>query len=224
MYLDKFWRLLITISTLFALTLSVNSQEVYSQNFDDFGDGDTDLGDGSTINGDAASIQGGRLQLTRDGEALGFSSFSVPPIEGSSQGFTITFDYELFDSTGANDPADGFSINYGDAVLGELGSAEEGMNANQATENVSFEVDTWQNGDTEQGVNISGLSGGVNLGELAFTNGTILDDGQTVSGTMEISWDPSLGASFKTTGLNTDADFENVEIPDFIPKDRKSVV
>ncbi|RCL29886.1 MAG: hypothetical protein DBX02_05595, partial [Verrucomicrobia bacterium] len=78
MYLDKFWRLLITISTLFALTLSVNSQEVYSQNFDDFGDGDTDLGDGSTINGDAASIQGGRLQLTRDGEALGFSSFSVP--------------------------------------------------------------------------------------------------------------------------------------------------
>ena len=219
MYLDKFWRLLITISTLFALTLSVNSQEVYSQNFDDFGDGDTDLGDGSTINGDAASIQGGRLQLTRDGEALGFSSFSVPPIEGSSQGFTITFDYELFDSTGANDPADGFSINYGDAVLGELGSAEEGMNANQATENVSFEVDTWQNGDTEQGVNISGLSGGVNLGELAFTNGTILDDGQTVSGTMEISWDPSLGASFKTTGLNTDADFENVEIPDFIPSD-----
>ena len=36
---------------------------------------------------------------------------------------------------------------------------------------------------------------------------------------MEISWDPSLGASFKTTGLNTDANFENVEIPDFIPND-----
>ena len=124
MSIDKIWRLFITISTLFALTLSAKSQEVYSQNFDDFGDGETDLGDGSIINGDAASVQGGRLQLTRDGEALGFSSFSVPPIEGSSQGFTITFDYELFDSPANNDPADGFSINYGDAALGELGSAE----------------------------------------------------------------------------------------------------
>ena len=84
---------------------------------------------------------------------------------------------------------------------------------------VGSEMCIRDSGDTEQGVNISGLSGGVNLGELAFTNGTILDDGQTVSGTMEISWDPSLGASFKTTGLNTDADFENVEIPDFIPSD-----
>ena len=219
MSINKLWKVLITAGTFSTLAFSANAQETYSQNFDDFGDGETDLGDGSTINGDAASIQDGRLQLTRDGEALGFSSFSVPPIEGSSQGFSITFDYELFDSTGANDPADGFSINYGDAALGELGSAEEGMNANQATENISFEVDTWRNGDTEQGVNISGLSGGVNLGELAFTNGVILDDGQTVSGTMEISWDPSLGASFKTTGLNTDADFQNVEVPDFIPSD-----
>ena len=219
MSINKLWKVLITAGTFSTLTFSANAQETYSQNFDDFGDGETNLGDGSTINGDAASIQDGRLQLTRDGEALGFSSFSVPPIEGSSQGFSITFDYELFDSTGANDPADGFSINYGDAALGELGSAEEGMNANQATENISFEVDTWRNGDTEQGVNISGLSGGVNLGELAFTNGVILDDGQTVSGTMEISWDPSLGASFKTTGLNTDADFQNVEVPDFIPSD-----
>ena len=205
--------------SLSILIITANSQETYSQNFDDFDNGETDLGDGSVIFGEAASIQDGRLQLTIDGEGLGFSSFSVPPIEGSSLGFTITFDYEMFDSVGANDPADGFSINYGDAALGEQGSAEEGMNANQATENISFEVDTWRNGDAEQGVNISGLSGGADLGQLAFTNGVILDDGQTVSGTMEISWDPSLGASFRTTGLNTDADFENIEIPDFIPND-----
>ena len=127
MSINKLWKVLITAGTFSTLAFSANAQETYSQNFDDFGDGETDLGDGSTINGDAASIQDGRLQLTRDGEALGFSSFSVPPIEGSSQGFSITFDYELFDSTGANDPADGFSINYGDAALGELGSAEEGM-------------------------------------------------------------------------------------------------
>ena len=216
---NKLWQILVSALSLVLLTLTANSQETYSQNFDDFDNGETDLGDGTIITGAAASIQDGRLQLTIDGQGLGFSSFSIPPIEGSSQGFTITFDYEMFDSVGANDPADGFSINYGDAAMGEQGSAEEGMNANQATENISFEVDTWRNGDAEQGVNISGLSGGSDLGQLAFTNGVILDDGQTVSGTMEISYDPSLGASFKTTGLNTDADFENVEIPDFIPSD-----
>ncbi len=216
---NKLWQILVSALSLVLLTLTANSQETYSQNFDDFDNGETDLGDGTVITGAAASIQDGRLQLTIDGQGLGFSSFSIPPIEGSSQGFTITFDYEMFDSVGANDPADGFSINYGDAAMGEQGSAEEGMNANQATENLSFEVDTWRNGDAEQGVNISGLSGGSDLGQLAFTNGVILDDGQTVSGTMEISYDPSLGASFKTTGLNTDADFENVEIPDFIPSD-----
>ena len=216
---NKLWQIFVSVFSISILIITANSQETYSQNFDDFDNGETDLGDGSVIFGEAASIQDGRLQLTIDGQGLGFSSFSVPPIEGSSLGFTITFDYEMFDSVGANDPADGFSINYGDAALGEQGSAEEGMNANQATENLSFEVDTWRNGDAEQGVNISGLSGGADLGQLAFTNGVILDDGQTVSGTMEISWDPSLGASFRTTGLNTDADFENIEIPDFIPND-----
>ena len=216
---NKLWQIFVSVFSLSVLIITANSQETYSQNFDDFDNGETDLGDGSVIFGEAASIQDGRLQLTIDGQGLGFSSFSVPPIEGSSQGFTITFDYEMFDSPANNDPADGFSINYGDAELGAQGAAEEGMNAAQATENLSFEIDTWQNGDAEQGVNISGLSGGADLGQLAFTNGVILDDGQTVSGTMEISWDPSLGASFRTTGLNTDADFENIEIPDFIPND-----
>ena len=216
---NKLWQIFVSVLSLSILVITANSQETYSQNFDDFDNGETDLGDGSVIFGQAASIQDGRLQLTIDGQGLGFSSFSVPPIEGSSQGFTITFDYEIFDSPENNPPADGFSINYGDAALGEQGSAEEGMNAAQATENLSFEIDTWQNGDAEQGVNISGLSGGADLGQLAFTNGVILDDGQTVSGTVEISWDPSVGASFKTTGLNTDADFENVEVPDFIPSD-----
>ena len=78
-------------------------------------------------------VLGERLQLTRDGEGLGFSSFSVPGLAGSNKGFTVTFDYEMFDSEGANDPADGLSFNYGNAALGELGSAEEGMSG-KATE------------------------------------------------------------------------------------------
>ena len=207
------------IAATLILSVSAQSEEIYNQNFDDFDDFEIDLGDGSQIAGTAASIQDGRLQLTIDGEGLGFSSFSIPPLEGSSQGFKITFDYEMFDSVGTNDPADGFSINYGGAAMGALGSAEEGMDGKGVQDNLSFEIDTWRNGDPEQGVNISGYGNGGDLGELAFTNGVILDDGQRVEGTMEISWYPGKGASFITTGLNTNADFVDVETGDFVASD-----
>ena len=98
---------------------------VYSQTFTG-PDGSTDLEDGSVIFGAAASLQDNALRLTIDGRGLGFSSFSVPGIAGSSSGWTATFDYELFDSAGNNNPADGFSFNYGNAELGEQGGAEEG--------------------------------------------------------------------------------------------------
>ena len=99
------------------------------------------------------------------------------------------------------------SFNYGNAKLGELGGAEEGMArpdggpvVTGVTENLSFEIDTWRNGDPEQGVNISGVGEGVELDQLAFENGIILEDGSRKEGTMEISWSPQSGASFKTEG------------------------
>jgi hypothetical protein len=197
----------------------------YSQNFDGFDDGTTDLEDGSVMTGAAASVQDGRLQLTIDQQGLGFSSFSVPALPGSSQGFTVSFDYELYDSLGANDPADGFSFNYGDAPLGDQGQAEEGMVTRPGvTENISWEVDTWRNGDAEQGVNISGLAGGADLGELDFTNGIILEDDSRKTGTMEISWNPAVGASFTTTGLTTNADFSNVDTGAFVADDEHSFI
>ena len=61
----------------------------------------------------------------------------------------------------------------------------------KATENLSFEVDTWRNGDPEQGVNISGVINGEDAGQLAFTNGIILEDGSRKTGSMEIRFDPS---------------------------------
>ena len=100
--------------------------ETYTQDFNGFDNGTVDLNDGSIITGEAARIQDGRLQLTRDGEGLGFSSFSIPAIEGSSNGFNVKFNYEMYDSSGSNDPADGFSFNYGNAELGDQGQAEEG--------------------------------------------------------------------------------------------------
>ena len=89
----------------------------------------TDLADGSVIYGAAASVVDGRLQLTRDGQGLGFSSFTIPSLEGSSGGWMATFDLEISDGPGANNPADGLSFNYGNFDLGISGSAEEGMGA-----------------------------------------------------------------------------------------------
>ena len=192
----------------------------YDQDFDSYPDGTTNLGDGTVIVGSTASVQNGRLQLTRDRGTSGFASFSIPTLEGSSHGFRASFDIELNDSVNFSPPADGFSFNYGNAPMGDRGAAEEGMRTRPAvTENLSFEVDTWMNGDPEQGLNISGLNNGLDVGQLAFTNGIILNDGQRVSGTVEIEWDPATGASFRTTGLQTNAEFSAIDTGEFIGND-----
>lgn len=186
------------------------SAATYTQNFDGFADGTTNLGDGSQMNGASASVQNNALQLTIDGQALGFASFNAPALANSSLGWTASYDLTIFDSAGANPPADGMSFNYGLFGLGELGSAEEGMaGVGGVTENLSFEIDTWMNFDAEQGVNIAEKVSGVDL-NLAFTNGPILNDDQSVTGQVTMSWDPVNGASFATTGLLTNAAFTNV--------------
>ena len=221
--LGDFCTLLVTFVTLLVFSVSFANAEdspSYSNDFDAYDNGTVNLEDGSTIFGAAARILDGRLQLTRDGEGLGFSSFTIPAMEGTSKGFTIKFDYELFDSAGSNDPADGFSINYGNAPAGDQGQAEEGMAGRPGvTENFSFEVDTWRNGDAEQGVNISGLVDGTDVGQLTFTNGVILEDGSKKTGTVEIRWDPSKGATFITTGLTTNANFTDVDTGAFVGDD-----
>ena len=186
------------------------SAAIYTQDFNSFADGTTDLLDGSQMNGASASVQSGALRLTIDGQALGFASFNIPAMADSSSGFTVSFDLTITDGPGANVPADGFSFNYGNFVMGQLGAAEEGMQVAHASENLSFEVDTWMNFDAEQGVNISGNAGGANVGQLAFNNGPILNDGTSVTTAVNISWNPTDGASFSTNGLLTDANFSNI--------------
>jgi hypothetical protein len=134
----------------------------------------------------------------------------IPALEGTENGWTASFDLTITDSAGANEPADGFSFNYGNFELTELGNAEEGMGATGGvTENISFEVDTWMNLDAEQGVNIAEKVDGTEI-DLSFTNGSILADGTSVSGPVTIVYDPEEGLSFTTEGLLTNADFENI--------------
>lgn len=165
-----------------------------------------------------------RLQLLTDYESVVINSFSFPTIDGSSNGFRITFDYMMSDglNEGPRDlPADGFSVNYGDFELDQLVLGEMGPQV--ATNNISFVVDTFTDendrGPKDAGVRISEVSGGSDRTIVDSHYGSILSNGQTVSGTVEIIWDPDHGASFNTTGLNTNADFDNIEIPNFTGSD-----
>lgn len=194
------------------------SAATYFQTFT-FPDGTSNFGDGSVIATSTnaadpqptpATVQGNQLRLTLAGTAGGTNSFSVPALANSSLGWTASFNLTITDIAGGNPPADGLSFNYGSAALGTLGAAEEGMGVAAAPENLSFEIDTWMNFDAEQGVNISGNHLGVDVGQLAFTNGPILNDGTTVTGLVTMSWSPTTGASFSTTGLLTNANFTNV--------------
>ncbi|NIP97503.1 MAG: hypothetical protein GWO24_30370, partial [Akkermansiaceae bacterium] len=89
---------------------------------------------------------------------------------------------------------------------------------------LSFEIDTWMVGDSEVGpaigLNRLGFAGSSDHpSTLARLNGDIFRDGETVSGTATISWTPTEGASFTTTGLITNANFTNIPTPDFTGDD-----
>ena len=192
--------------------------ETYEQDFDNFANGATTLADGSTMSG-SAKVNGLALELTADGGTGGYGSFTIPALAGSSAGWTATFDLTIIDSAGNNNPADGFSFNYGNFSPGEPGSGEEGMESvASVTSNLSFEMDSWENFDAEQGVNIAEKNGGTTT-DLAFNNGPILNDGTSVGGQVTITYDPANGVSFTTNGLLTNANFTNIALNSFVGDD-----
>lgn len=225
--IGKLFPILSVTAAVLCLAAGVAQADTYSQNFDGFADGTTGtaLGDGSEIGstGTAAQVQGNRLRLTDTATTSTRASFRIPALASSSLGWTATFDFTITDAVGGNPPADGFSFNYGaipartgaGAGVTQDGGAEGGWNG--GIQHISFEVDTWRNGDVEQGVNI-GVNNSGHPGP-AFTNGQILPDDGTVNGTATISWDPALGASFSTTGLDTNANFTNIATPGFTGDD-----
>ncbi len=188
--------------------------------------GTTSLGDGTTLAGSdgIASVQGGALQLTRAGTSDTSSSFRIPPLSNSSQGWNATFEFLLADNPGGSNPADGFSFNYGaippynpsqsdESASDAHGGGEEGWHPSVA--HISFEVDTWDNGGGEDGLNIA-TSGE----DIAFENQTVLRNGQSISGFMEVSWSPTDGASMKLDlGSGLLPVFTNVPTPQFSGND-----
>ncbi|MCH2065499.1 MAG: CotH kinase family protein [Roseibacillus sp.] len=183
--------------------------------------GTTDLGDGTTIasNDNSAAVEGGALILTRDGTTNTHASLRIPALAASAQGWTASFEFTLADQPG-NTPGEGFSFSYGaipafnnsqgsPAAADAHGAGEEGWGA--ATTHLAFEFDTRDNGVAERGFNIS--RNGV---DLAFENRMILTDGQTLGGSVWLSWHPSNGASMSVDlGEGLSPVFTNVATPGF---------
>ena len=191
---------------------------VYSQNFDSFPNGTTNLGDGTSINSATpgnASVQGGQLRLTNDAIGSENGSFIIPAMPGASLGWTASFDITIIDAAGENQPADGASFNWG-ALTGSLSGNTQGAEHGWTNSDVqiNYQVDTWMNGATDNGLRIAThLTGTENV--LAAQQGSILNDGGAVTGTVILSWSPVNGASMSTSDLVTNVNFANVAVPGF---------
>ena len=200
----------------------------YEQDFDGFPNGtiEGNLFDGSDFRSVAGNhgVQDDELMITRDGSGSVHSSFRIPAIVNSSAGWVATFDLTLFDSVGANLPADGLSFVYGDIPAfnpdqptvnqpDAHGQAEEGWGA---ADHLAFRIDTWENGAGEAGFDISSNVGGANVNHA--NDPTIpLADGQTIDTVATVSWDPVNGASLSTE--LTGPIFTDVPTPGFTGND-----
>lgn len=149
-----------------------------------------------------AQVVGGRLRLTQSTNNSS-AAFHIPNLPDSIQGFSVSFDYELSDAPGGNQPADGFSFSYGNIPFNTLSiQGEEGWPLNSPV--ISWEMDSWNVGSSEVGpaiaVNNTNLPG-------AFTNGSIFTDGQTIAGRVNIRLNPAGITDFISTGAITNASF-----------------
>lgn len=201
----------------------------YEQDFDGFADGTsgTDLFDGSDLrsNSDVGAILGDKLQLSRDGIGGTFSSFRIPGLQGSSNGWTATFDLSIIDLPGSGTPADGMSFNYGaippfNPAQGDLAAPDSHGNGEQgwgSVDHLSIEVDTWENTpDTpEAGYSIAGSINGSDV-EFASIPGEVIGDGESLETTVTITWDPIDGLSVSTV---EDEVFPNVATTGFVAND-----
>lgn len=193
------------------------SAATYFQDFT-FSDGTTNLGDGTTIGsseagvaGTIASVQSNALRLTQVNTNNQRASFRVPALPNSSLGWTATFDLTMTDAVGGNPPADGFTLNYGDILaLATQGAAADGHGAAEAGMGgtvISYQVDTWRNGDANSpGVGILQTGATIAGGRI---DGTVVPTDGSVSGTVTITWTPT-DTSYNTTGLATNAAFSNL--------------
>lgn len=196
----------------------------YHQAFEGYEDGVTDLGDGSTLESttpEALGVSGEALQLTADGVTSSLSLYALPSLgEPAASGFTVKFDYAL--SGGGDQPADGFSFNFG-TVPPVAEVTEEGT-----ASGLSVEFDTWDNTEAREGevtdigidVNVdrTAVEGGrLRAEEGAAGNSNEIFEFDGESHTVEITWRREDGVGVVDVVLDGSTIFESLPTPGFEP-------
>jgi hypothetical protein len=205
---------------LVGLTCPIASHAAsYVQNFDTFADGTTNFGDGTVLSSGSgfASAQNGALRLTSVDDADESSAFRIPGLIGSTMGWTATFDVKV-GSDGL--PADGFSFSWGAGIgidpFSDAVGTEEGWG--EGIDHLYFAFDTFDNGGGEWGLKIGGANA---TSEFTFTEvfGPLIGVEETANAQVILAWSPTTGASFRTTGFNTNINVSNIPTSGFIAED-----
>jgi hypothetical protein len=177
---------------------------VYSQSFT-APDGTTGagLGDGSFIDG-FGSIRNNALELAQDGVGGTMSTFVIPVVDGSSQGFTVSFDLRI--TSDVQGGGDGLSFAYGNG-MGPLSIfGEEGALVDQS---VSWIIDTFNNsGDAGVRTRVNGVND-------FHLFGPILKNG-AFEARVTLGWNPTAGMTMKFGSTTL---FEDRAISGFIGND-----
>ncbi len=192
----------------------------YRQDFNGYADGVSDLCDGSQIGGMLARVQSNQLTLKDHFFSPTWGSFRMPPLRGSSEGWTLTFSYSLED-TGGGAPGDGFSIAYGaippftnTTAAGATSNSGHGLAEESWGRNIewlSLEIDTYGN---DRGINVA--TNTTFHPDLFYRSATVLTAGATRRGQVTLSWDGiSKTVSATITGLDSDVEVVDLPVPDF---------
>jgi hypothetical protein len=192
---------------IFFLFLAGAGAARYQQSFDTAmvanGSQNTLLSDGAYVNG-SALVNDGELVLTSAFVGL-TGALLVPALNGSSLGWTMSFKLRfgaLAAAANTTPTEDALRLHWGPA---SVNSSETSLR--------SSAVGTWV-------LKSAGplMRGFVRGSVLVRTPESILalasiNRTETVSATLFVSWNPELGASFRSTGFLIDVDLRDVEIP-----------
>lgn len=205
-------------ATLFSISTLVPAFGAsYIQDFNSFTDGTTDLGDGSTIISwdGGARVSNGALRLLVDGAGEENSTYRIPGLAGTSNGWSASFTVNL-SSTGV--PGDGFSFSWGSGIgfYDEPGGSEEGWGIE--VDHLYLTFDLFDNGGNEWGLE-AGAADGTSLTTFTGVPGPLLSEGESVTGEVLVNWDPVKGLSFRTTGFNTNIDVTDIPTSGFTVDD-----
>jgi PEP-CTERM motif len=164
--------------------------------------------------GSAITIQGETLRLAANNTSSTRGTFQIPnsATSGAESGWTATFNFSLNPGTSAGD---GFSFSFGDIPFGAGNFGDENGWNETNRNHIAFSFRTFYEGpETDPALSIIANNGS---GQTVLTRVGSLNDPplqtpnfNAVPGTASISWSPTTGASFTTTGLNRNINVTNI--------------